>query len=601
MITRKELIKKYIDFFKNKKHKEFPSASLIPENDPTTLFISAGMQPIVPYLLGQKHPLGSRIVNVQKCIRTGDIEEVGDSTHHTFFEMLGNWSLGDYWKEDAIKWSFEFLTEVLNLDREKLAVTIFDGEKNKISADSDSKKIWEDLKIPKNKITFLGKEDNWWGPVGKTGPCGPDTEMFYWRSKKPVPEEFNPNRSTLATEGKDWEEEKKDWGEESHNWVEIWNDVFMEYEKTEKGKFIPLKQKNVDTGMGVERTIAILNGFEDNYLTDLWQPIIKEIEKASGENYEGNERVMRIIADHVKAAVFIISDGIVPGNAEQGYVLRRLIRRAVYRGKDIGIRDLSKIAEPVFKIYKNYKELGKNKKNILEELKKEEDQFNLTIKGAIKKLRNIINGPMKVSSKEVFLLYQSFGMPKELIKEEFQQTALTFPEKEFEKEKKKHQKLSRTAAKGKFAAGLADSSEKTTKYHTATHLLHKTLKIVLGKNVRQMGSNITQERLRFDFNFSRKLKKEEMQEIEKIINKQIKRKLPVSFKEMPYVKATKEGVLSYFRDKYPKIVKVYTIGDFSKEICTGPHVSNIKDLGKFKIIKEESSSAGVRRIKAILE
>jgi len=589
MITRKELIKKYIDFFKKKDHKEIQNSSLIPENDPTTLFISAGMQPLVPYLLGQLHPLGKRLVNVQKCIRTVDIEEVGNTTHHTFFEMLGNWSFGDYWKKEAIEWSFEFLTKILKIPKGKLAVTIFAGDKT-ASADIESKKIWENLEIPEKKITPLGKEDNWWGPAGKTGPCGPDTEMFYWTGvgeNSIPPKQFNHNDSTLATGG--------------HDWVEIWNDVFMEYEKTEKGKFIPLKQKNVDTGMGVERTIAILNGFDDNYLTELWQPIIKKIENLSKKKYKGNERVMRIIADHVKAAVFIIADGVIPGNTEQGYVLRRLIRRAVYRGKDIGITDLSKIAEPVFKIYRDYLHLKKNKKNILEELKKEEDKFNSTIRGAIKKLRHIIDGPMNVSSKEVFSLHQSLGMPKELIKEEFEKTPLTFPEKGFEKELKKHQELSRTARKGRFIAGLADHSGKATKYHTTTHMLHKALKIILGQEVQQMGSNITQERLRFDFSFPRKLTKEEIEEIEDVINKQIKRNLPVSYEEMPYTQAIETGALSYFRERYPKIVKVYTIGNFSKEICTGPHVFNTKELGKFKIVKEESSSAGVRRIKAILE
>tara|TARA_Y100000310_G_scaffold130751_2_gene129871 strand:- start:3749 stop:5491 length:1743 start_codon:yes stop_codon:yes gene_type:complete len=580
MITRKELIKKYLKFFKSKEHKEIQNASLIPEKDPTTLFVSAGMQPLVPFLLGQKHPLGKKLVNVQKIIRTGDIEEVGDSYHHTFFEMLGNWSLGDYWKKEAIEMSFEFLTKILKVPKEKLAVSVFAGDKN-AKKDIESEKVWLSLGIPKERIIFLTKNDNWWGPAGKTGPCGPDTEMFYWKSnKKPVPKKFNPN---------------------DDNWVEIWNDVLMQYNKDEKGNYNEAKQKNIDTGMGVERTIAILNGIEDDYLTDSFKPIIEKIEKSSGKKYKGNEKVMRIIADHVKAAVFIIAEGITPSNTEQGYVLRRLIRRAVYRGKDISLKDLSKVAEPVFKIYGDYLHLKKNKKNILEALKKEEDKFNSTIKGAIKKLKHIMSGPMNVSPKEVFLLYQSFGMPKELIKEEFQKNPLSFPEKEFQKELEKHQKLSRTATKGKFSAGLADHSDMVKKYHTATHLLHKALKIILGDEVQQMGSNITKERLRFDFNFSRKLTKEEIDKIENLMNKTIKENLPINHKEISYTEAVKSGALSYFRDRYPKIVKVYTIGDFSKEICTGPHVKNTKDLGKFKIIKEESSSSGVRRIKAVLE
>ena len=580
MITRKELIKKYLKFFESKGHKVIPSASLIPENDPTTLFISAGMHPLVPYLLGQKHPLGKRIVNVQKCIRTRDINEVGDSTHHTFFEMLGNWSLGDYWKKQAIEMSFELATKEYKFPIERLAVSIFKGDKN-APKDTESEEIWLSLGIPKERIAFLGKEDNWWGPAGKTGPCGPDTEMFYWKlNNKLAPKKFDAS---------------------DKNWVEIWNDVLMQYNKDEKGNYNEAKQKNIDTGMGVERTIAILNGIEDDYLTDSFKPIIEKIEKSSGKKYKGNEKVMRIIADHVKAAVFIIAEGITPSNTEQGYVLRRLIRRAVYRGKDISLKDLSKVAEPVFKIYGDYLHLKKNKKNILEALKKEEDKFNSTIKGAIKKLKHIMSGPMNVSPKEVFLLYQSFGMPKELIKEEFQKNPLSFPEKEFQKELEKHQKLSRTATKGKFSAGLADHSDMVKKYHTATHLLHKALKIILGDEVQQMGSNITKERLRFDFNFSRKLTKEEIDKIENLMNKTIKENLPINHKEISYTEAVKSGALSYFRDRYPKIVKVYTIGDFSKEICTGPHVKNTKDLGKFKIIKEESSSSGVRRIKAVLE
>ena len=583
MINRKELIKKYLEFFKEKSHKEIPSASLIPENDPTVLFTTAGMHPLVPYLLGQKHSLGKRIVNVQKCIRTTDIDEVGDEVHHTFFEMLGNWSLGDYWKKEAIEYSFEFLTKELKLPIERLAVSVFKGNKN-TSKDTESEKIWLSLGIPKEKIVFLGKEDNWWGPAETTGPCGPDTEMFYWKnnSEKP-PKKFNPK---------------------DENWVEIWNDVLMQYNKDEKGNYNEASQKNIDTGMGVERTIAILSGFEDDYLTDSFKPIIEKIEKISKQKYGKSEektKSMRIIADHIKASVFILAEGIVPSNTEQGYVLRRLIRRSVRYGKELGIKNFTtKIAEPILKIYEDYSELNKNKNKILEELEKEEKKFETTLEKGLRQFEKM-SLDKKLSGKEAFLLYQSYGFPVEMIEEECKENNVKFNKKEFEKEQKKHQELSRTSKKGKFIAGLADTSEETTKYHTATHLLHKALKEILGNEVQQMGSNITKERLRFDFNFSRKLTKEEIEKIENIMNKQIKRNLSVSYKKMPYEQAIKSGALSYFRESYPKIVKVYTIDNFSKEICTGPHVKNTKELGKFKIIKEESSSAGIRRIKAVLE
>jgi alanyl-tRNA synthetase len=587
-MNRKELIKKYLSFFKSKRHAVIPSASLIPENDPTVLFTTAGMHPLVPYLLGQKHPLGKRLVNVQKCIRTTDIDEVGDTTHHTFFEMLGNWSLGDYWKKEAIEWSFEFLTRVLKIPAEKIAVSVFAGDKD-APKDEESAKIWLSLGIPKSRIAFLGKKDNWWGPAGETGPCGPDTEMFYWKDNKTKPKkEFDPN---------------------DERWVEIWNNVLMQYVKNQDGKIVEAKQKNVDTGMGVERTVAILNGLEDNYLAEMWKPIIEKIEEISNrrgeygkKGLEGVTRDMRIIADHIKASVFIIADGVVPSNTEQGYILRRLIRRAVRYGRLIGIENFTKkVAESVFKIYDDYKELKNNKKKILDELEKEENRFSETLDKGIKILLKEIKEKKMLSGKTAFLLYQSYGFPIEMTKEILKAEKINFNEEEFEQELKKHQELSRTATKGKFKAGLADSSEQSTKYHTATHMLHKTLKIVLGDEVRQMGSNITPERLRFDFSFPRKLTDKEKKEIEDLINKQISRNLPVSFVEMPYEKAIKTGALSYFRERYPSIVKVYSVGDFSKEICTGPHIKNTKELGKFKIIKEESVSAGVRRIKAVLE
>ena len=559
MITRKQLIQKYIEFFKSKNHKEIPNSSQIPKEDSTVLFTTAGMHPLVPYLLGQKHPLGKRLCGIQKCVRTGDIDEVGDETHHTFFEMLGNWSLGDYGKKEAIEYSFEFLTKILKIPKEKLAVTIFAGDKN-APKDNESNEIWKNLGI--NKIKFLGKEDNWWGPAGETGPCGPDTEMFV-------------------------------------NGVEIWNNVFMEYEKNENGNYSEAKQKNVDTGMGVERTLAVLNGFDDNYLTEVWKPIIQEIEKLSGKKYKGNEKAIRIIADHIKASVFIIADGIIPGNKEQGYVLRRLIRRAVYYGKEIGISNISRIAKSIFKIYNDYEELKKNEKHLLGELDKEEQKFSQTLEKGLNEFNKLTKDEKKISGANAFLLRQSFGYPKELIKEKLEEIGIKFPEKEFEKEFEKHITISGSSA-FKFKSGLADTSEKTTKLHTATHLLNEALRKILSKDVKQRGSNITSERLRFDFSFDRKLTLEEIKKIEDLVNKKIQENLKVAREEMPLKKAFGSGAQGEFGAKYPEKVSVYTIGNFSKEICTGPHVKNTKELGKFKIIKEESSSAGVRRIKATL-
>jgi len=581
-MNRKQLIQKYIEFFKSKNHKEIPNASLVPKEDPTVLFTTAGMHPLVPFLLGQKHPLGKRLVGVQKCVRTGDIDEVGDKTHHTFFEMLGNWSLGDYWKKQAIEFSFEFLTSKkwLGLDKNKIAVSVFSGDKDS-PKDIEAEKIWKSFGI--NKIKFLEKEDNWWGPAGETGPCGPDTEMFV-------------------------------------NGVEIWNDVFMEYEKNKNGKYSEAKQKNIDTGMGVERTLAVLNGFDDNYLTEVWKLIIEEIEKLSGKKYnsgleEGErsaggrgkndieiKRAMRIIADHIKASVFIIADGIVPGNKEQGYVLRRLIRRAVRYGKELELKDFTnQVAEIVFEIYNDYQNLKENKIKILDELKKEEQKFSQTLEKGLNEFNKLTKDKKELNGKDAFLLYQSYGFPLEMIEEESKKNKIKFSKKEFENEFKKHQQLSQTASAGKFKSGLADTSEKTTKLHTATHLLNEALRKILGQEVKQRGSNITPERLRFDFSFDRKLTSEEIKKIEDLVNKKIKDHLSVIREEMPLKKAFESGAQGEFGAKYPEKVSVYTIGDFSKEICAGPHVKNTSELGKFKIIKEESSSAGVRRIKAILE
>jgi len=586
-MKRKELIKKYIEFFKSKGHVQIKNSSLIPENDPTVLFTTAGMHPLVPFLLGEKHPQGKKLVNIQKCIRTGDIEEVGNTTHHTFFEMLGNWSVGDYFKKEAIEMSFEFLTKKLNIPIERLAVTVFGGDKDfpQIPKDEEALKIWKSLGIPKEKIAFMEggvatSKDNWWGPAGETGPCGSSTEMFYWKSNdKPAPKTFDPK---------------------NENWVEIWNDVLMEYVKDKDGNYKQAKQKNIDTGMGLERTLAVLNGLEDNYLSDCFKPIIEKIEKLSNKKYQENERAMRIIADHIKAAIFIINDGITPGNSEQGYVLRRLIRRAIRYGKILEIKDFtSKVAEPIFKIYDDY-HLDREKINT--ELKKEEERFNLTLEKGLNIFEKTIKNQKEICCKNAFLLYQSYGFPIEMTIELAKEKGIEVDEEGFKNECQIHQEKSRTASAGKFKSGLADNSEQTTKLHTACHLLNEALREVLGdKNIFQRGSNITADRLRFDFNFDRKLTEEEKQKIEDLVNEKIKEALPIKMKEMTPEKAKSIGAAGVFDDKYGNKVKVYFIGNFSKEICAGPHIKNTSELGHFKITKEESSSAGVRRIKAILE
>ncbi len=584
MISRKELIRKYLDFFNSKNHKEIQNSSLIPENDPTVLFTTAGMHPLVPYLLGQKHPLGKRLCSIQRCIRTGDIDEVGDETHLTFFEMLGNWSLGDYWKKEAISYSLEFLTEVLKIPIEKLAISCFKGDKD-APKDDVSAKIWLSLKVPKERIRFLPKKDNWWGPVGKTGICGPDTEMFYWtdNSKSP-PKKFDAKNKS---------------------WVEIGNDVLMQYLKDKSGKYSESRQKNVDFGGGVERIILALSGENDVYQMEFFLPIIKKIVGISGKDYGKNKEVtkaMRIIADHIKASAFIIADGIIPGNSEQSYVLRRLIRRSVRYGMELGIKNFtSKIAIPIFDIYDDYPHLQSKRQFILGELEKEEEKFQQTLEKGINQFKKFASNK-KLSGKEAFLLYQSYGFPIEMIEEECKKNKVEFSKEEFEKEQKKHQQLSRTATKGKFKSGLADHSEKTTRLHTAAHLLLSALRIVLKKeDIIQRGSNITPERLRLDFSFSHALTNEEIKKVENLVNSEIKKNQEVIREEMSPQEAKKKGFGGIFDSKYGDRVSVYTIGSFSKEICAGPHVKNTKEIGKFKIIKEESSSSGVRRIRAEIE
>jgi len=606
MINRKELIKKYLEFFESKDHKIISSASLIPENDPTVLFTTAGMHPLVPFLLGESHSLGKRICNVQKCIRTQDIEEIGDTYHHTFFEMLGNWSFGDYFKKEAIELSFEFLTKVLKIPLKRLAITVFGGDREfpKISPDNEAAKIWESLNIPKERIAYMKggvkkSKDNWWGPAGQTGPCGPSTEMFYWKSNEiPAPKKFDPR---------------------DERWVEIWNDVLMQYNKDKKENYNLANQKNIDTGMGVERTVAILNGLEDNYLSECFKPIIEQIEHLSNKRYKDCKKEIRIIADHIKASVFLIADGVIPSNTEQGYVLRRLIRRAIRYGKELELKNFTKkIAEPIFEIYDDYEELKENKEKILQELEKEEEKFNLTLEKGLKVFKKIVQINTGIddnenrikfkktskilNGKNAFLLYQSYGFPIELTLEIAKEKEIKVDEKEFNEELKKHQELSRTASAGKFKSGLADDSVSTTRLHTSTHLLLAALKIILkDNNISQKGSNINPERLRFDFAYPRKLTKEELQEVEDLVNAQIQKSCEVTRDEMHLDKAKEKGATGTFGAKYKSLVSVYTIGDISKEICTGPHVKNTCELGHFKIKKEESSSSGVRRIKAVLE
>ena len=619
-----------MEFFKKNGHTIIPSASLIPENDPTVLFTTAGMHPLVPFLLGEVHPGGKRVASVQKCIRTGDIDEVGDDVHLTFFEMLGNWSFGDYWKEDAIKWSFEFLTKELKLPIGKLAVSCFAGDKD-APRDDESAKIWESLGIPKERIYFLPKKDNWWGPAGETGPCGPDTEMFYWTSEgEPEP---------LTT------------GDNKEKWVEIWNDVFMQYNKRADGAFEPLKQKNVDTGMGVERTIAVVNR-QDLFLIDTMEPLIRKVEELSRKKYtDGGEtkRAMRIIVDHLRAATFILGDerGIMPSNIGQGYVLRKLIRRVIGYEKLIGINKSSttQIVEEIINIFSEvYPELLKNRIRILSEFTLEGDKFAMALeKGSIaleklrKELYRLISGKVgegktvsdsldfntidfpEITGTDLFVIVTTLGVPFWMCLEELNDVMRTLFKisfdirekpfgirltQEFNQEFKKHQELSRAASAGQFKGGLADNSEQVVKLHTATHLLHQALIDVLGGTVDQKGSNITAERLRFDFVCPRKMMPEEIKKVEELVNQKIGEDLPVHFELLTVDEAKAKGAIGIFDDKYTQIggeVKVYFVGDYSREICGGPHVTHTGGIGKFKITKEEPVAAGIRRIRATVE
>lgn len=651
LMKSQEIREKFIAFFKDKSHAVILSASLIPENDPSLLFTTAGMHPLVPFLLNGKHPKGQRLVDVQKCLRTDDIDEVGDTYHHTFFEMLGNWSIGDpdskdgigengYWKKESIEWSYEFLTSKkwLGINKDKIAISVFKGDED-APFDEESYKIWRELGIPEEKIVKLPKKNNWWGQV--LGPCGPNTEIFYWSGEGDAPEKFD---------------------HEDTRWIELWNNVFMEFNRKVKAKneqgeptdfdFEPLKQKNVDTGMGLERINFIINGHSDDYETDLFAPIIEKIEELSGKEYEENHTAMRIIADHVKAATFIFADGVEPANIGRGYILRRLLRRAIRYSWMLDVKDsLLPIAETTIEIYKDvYPEL--TSQSLGDKFKKEEEKFQRAINQGLKKANQIFgaktpipheefakimqlehkgdvlgkiyaNPPSEeiddnfqkagikinndqihqayVSGQEAFNLYQTNGFPIEMIVEMAQEANLFVDINGFKAELAKHQDLSRTAAAGMFKGGLADSSEETIKLHTAAHLLLAALQQVLVGEVVQKGSNITAERLRFDFSHLQKLTDEEIKKVEELINQKIKEAIPVTMEEISLDEAKKSGAHGTFSDRYGDRVKVYTVGDFSKEICGGPHVKNTSELGHFKIIKEEASSAGVRRIKATLK
>lgn len=642
-----ELRSLFLKFFEEKGHARIPSASVIPENDPTVLFTTAGMHPLVPYLMGEKHPMGVRLTDVQKCIRTGDIDEVGDPSHLTFFEMLGNWSLGDYFKEQMIPWSWEFLTspDWLGLDPDKLAFTVFEGDQD-APRDEEAANLWRAQGVKEENLFYLPKKHNWWGPAGITGPCGPDTEMFIIRDQPPC----GPNCSPACDCGR---------------YLEIWNDVFMQYEKQADGSFIPLKQKNVDTGMGLERTYCVLMGANTVYETEIFARIIGKIEALSGKKYgddEATTRAIRIISDHMRTATFIIGDdrGVTPSNVDQGYVLRRLIRRAVRHGMKLGMPAgfTCEIAQVIIDQYKDvYPELSRNGAHILEQLKLEEERFQRTLKkgqaefekvyGNMMKKREAFtalkadktnadavaaalrqlppspdNKPIieqvkdgsiadeiidkllkdteKMDGRSAFKLYDTYGFPIEITREMAAEKGIDVDVEGFNERFKKHQEASHAGAEQRFKGGLQDHSEQTTKLHTATHLLHAALRKVLGPEVAQKGSNITPERLRFDFSFGRKMTDEEKQEVERLVNEYIKGAAPITCEEMTVAEAKAQGAIGLFESKYGERVKVYTMGEYSKEICGGPHASNTADLKSFHIKKEEASSAGVRRIKATI-
>ena len=590
-MTSGELRSMWLNFFKSKGHAVIPSASVIPENDPTVLFTTAGMHPLVPYLLGSKHPAGTRLTDVQKCIRTGDIDEVGDASHLTFFEMLGNWSLGDYFKKEMIAWSWEFLTspEYLGLDKDKLAFTVFEGEGD-IPRDEEAANYWMENGVKKENIYFLPREHNWWGPAGQTGPCGPDTEMFIIKDQPPC----GPDCSPACSCGR---------------FLEIWNDVFMQYNKTADGQYVPMAKKNVDTGMGLERTVCTLNGCKTVYETDAFTNIIAKISELSGKHYDDDEattKAFRIVADHLRTSTFIMGDprGVSPSNVDQGYVLRRLIRRAVRFGMELGMPEgfTAEIGKVVINQYAEvYPELKQNENFVLEQFKLEETRFARTLRQGEREFEKAVSrmGENKVIDGVVaFNLYATYGFPIEMTRELAKEHGLTVDEAGFEKHFAEHQKSSHAGAEQRFKGGLADSSAQSARLHTATHLLHAALRRVLGDEVAQKGSNITPERLRFDFSFGRKVTKDELAQVEALVNEWIKADVPVVMTETTVEDAKKEGAIGLFESKYGERVRMYTMGEYSKEICGGPHASHTGELVSFKILKEESSSAALRRLSA---
>ncbi len=582
----------FLKFFQDHGHAVISSASVIPENDPTVLFTTAGMHPLVPYLMGQKHPAGTRLTDVQKCVRTGDIEDVGDFSHLTFFEMLGNWSLGDYFKKEMIPWSWEFLTseKYLGLPKDRLAFTVFAGDKD-CPRDEESANLWRSCGVADDHIFYLPKENNWWGPAGVTGPCGPDTEMFIITDKEPC----GPDCSPACSCGR---------------YLEIWNDVFMQYNKKEDGTFEPLAQKNVDTGMGLERTICVLNGKKSVYETDLFENILGKIAELSGKTYgedEATTKAFRIIADHMRTSTFIMGDdrGVSPANVDQGYVLRRLIRRAVRYGMEIGMPEgfTGEIAKVIIEQYKDvYPELKRNEAFVLDQLALEETRFAKTLKQGNREFEKLAQRvkDSRIDGESAFHLYDTYGFPVEMTCELAKDAGLTVDMEGFKECFKKHQATSQAGAEQRFKGGLADHSAQSARLHTATHLLHAALRKVLGDEVAQKGSNITAERLRFDFSFGRKMTKEEIAEVERLVNEAIDAHAPIVCEEMTVPEAKAQGAIGLFTSKYGENVKVYTMGPYSKEICGGPHATNTGDLKSFKIQKEESSSAGVRRIKAVI-
>ncbi|MHA1941210.1 MAG: alanine--tRNA ligase [Candidatus Hodarchaeales archaeon] len=587
----KTLRKKYLAFFKEKNHAIIPSASIFPENDPTVLFTTAGMHPLQIYLMGEPHPAGKRLVNSQKCIRTGDIDEVGDATHLTFFEMLGNWSLGDYFKKEAISMSWEFLTSSkwLKLDPNRLSVTVFAGD-DEIPRDDESAEIWREVGIPDDRIYFLPRADNWWGPAGATGPCGPDTEMFYDTGKPKCSKSCQP-------------------GCNCGKYFEIWNDVFMSYNKLSDGSYEKLSQHNVDTGMGIERTIAVLNGCSTVYEIDTLAPIVSKVKKFAkivDNPTKEQEKSILIIVDHIRAATFILGDDklLTPSNLGQGYVLRRLIRRIIRQGNLLQIQQhfLPKLAEIVITLYQDqYPELLRNKNFILNNFTQEEKKFSTALKRGLKRFNKILSEKGTIDGEDAFLLFTSFGFPLEITIELAKDKNISIDLETFQKEFNQHKDLSRKATSGTFRSGLVDHSEKTTRLHTATHLLQQALRDVLGDHVEQKGSNITPERSRFDFTHSHKLTPEEIKQVEKIVNEKIKEALPVTNESMTPEEAKDSGALGFFEGKYQSKVTVYSVGNFSKEICTGPHVKNTTEIGKFIIQKQNNIGSGMMRVRAIID